>query len=220
MDARTEQALIRRTLEGHRPSAEELIRAHQGSLFLYLFRLCGKRQVAEDFAQEALFRAIARLGDFNPAYRFSTWLFTIARRLWLSSLDKKQPFARDPGTLDERSTGRTASSDLEEAESRRVQGTAIHAALQALPWTQREIVTLYHQHSWPIAEIARHMGIPVGTVKSHLHRARAKLRRELCPPAPAMQAAGVRRSAGAALESLGLPRDAPSLPGGRGEARA
>ena len=53
----------------------------------------------------------------------------------------------------------------------------LDAALAALPTQQREIMLLFHQQSWPIAEIAEHLGMPQGTIKSHLHRGRKRMRR-------------------------------------------
>jgi RNA polymerase sigma-70 factor (ECF subfamily) len=53
----------------------------------------------------------------------------------------------------------------------------IDAALTALPAQQREIMLLFHQQNWPIAEIAEHLGMPQGTIKSHLHRGRNRMRR-------------------------------------------
>lgn len=172
MSRQEEQTLIRRAAAGDREAAAICIRAHQGPVYSYILRMSGRPDIAEDVVQEAFVRALANLDRFDPRYRFSTWIFTIARRVYLNMAQKHRP-APDSEAVDravDASVGPDAGaerSDLSEALDR---------ALWQLNETQREVVILFHQFDWTIALIARHLDLPEGTVKSHLHRARRRLR--------------------------------------------
>ena len=72
---------------------EAIIGHFQAPLQSYLSRLCGSRELAEDLAQETFVRVLANLDRFDDRFRFSTWLFTIARRLWMNHLNKHRPVA-------------------------------------------------------------------------------------------------------------------------------
>lgn len=174
-----EQRLIERAAAGDKAAAEVFIRAHQASLYAYLVRMCGRPEMAEDIVQEAFFRVLTNLDRFDPRYHFSTWLFTIAKRVFMNACQRHAP-AFDSDVVD---AWRGAETPPESAAvSSEVDGNlhgALQAALMALPAEQREIVILFHQQDWPIWLIAQHMDMPEGTIKSHLHRGRKKMRRLL-----------------------------------------
>lgn len=171
-----EQALMQKAAAGDRAAAEEFIRAHQRSLYAYILRLSGRPDVAEDTVQEAFVRVLTNLHRFDPRYRFSTWLFTIAKRLYVNACQKHKPGYDTDAVGCARSNGRAPESATVEAEITVNARDAIQAALMTLPDEQREIVILFHQQDWPIALIAQHMEMPEGTVKSHLHRGRRRMR--------------------------------------------
>ncbi len=171
-----EAQLVRRAAAGDRAAAESLVRAHQNALFGFLFRMCGRGDIAEDITQEAFVRALTNLDRFDGRHRFSTWLFTIARRLLLNHLQKRKPVYDTEGVLGH--VGRSESPG--EPATRQEQGDRVKSmlrqALMGLSDEQREVLLLFHQMNWPIALIADHLGLPAGTVKSHLHRGRERLR--------------------------------------------
>jgi len=177
MDRVEEQRIIERATAGDRAAAETLIRAHQASLYAYLLRLSGKPELAEDVVQDAFVRVLTNLHRFDPRFRFSTWLFTIAKRLFVNAQQKMRPvFDTDivggwTGKPDE------PSAPAIERESVGNARAAIDRALATLGEEQREIIVLFHQMEWPITQIADYMKMPEGTVKSHLHRGRKKMRR-------------------------------------------
>ena len=176
MDRVTERDLIRRAAAGDRQAAGECVRAFQGQLYAYILRLSGRPEVAEDIVQEAFVRALTNLDRFDDRYRFSTWLFTIARRLYINAMQKLKPLYESElvGSLGSGgATPETGTIDSEVAGNARDE---IQRALQHLPAEQREVVVLFHQFDWSIAQIAGHMDMPEGTVKSHLHRGRRRLR--------------------------------------------
>lgn len=177
MNRAEEQALIERATAGEKAAAAALIRAHQTSLYAYILRLSGKPDVAEDIVQDAFVRVLKNLHRFDPRYRFSTWLFTIAKRLYVNACQKHKP------VYDSDIVGGAGGDSCEPhvptmaSEFRGHARDAIGKALAELSPEQREIIILFHQQEWPIATIATHMGMPEGTVKSHLHRGRRRMRR-------------------------------------------
>lgn len=171
-----EQEMIRRAAAGDKDAAEACIRAHQQSLYAYMLRMSGRPDVAEDIVQEAFVRVLTNLHRFDNRYRFSTWLFTIAKRLYVNSCQKHKPIY-DSNIVGAWRGGDDGPDRIAWAEE--VQDntrSVLDESLRRLPEVQREILVLFHQNSWPIALIAQHLAMPEGTVKSHLHRGRRKLR--------------------------------------------
>lgn len=176
MDRTTEQDLIHNALAGDRSAAAALVQAHQASLYAFMLRRCGRPEMAEDVVQEAFVRALTNLHRFDTRFRFSTWLFTIAKRLHCNLVQKCAP-AYDSDLVAFSADDLHDGDDALEAEEHRTRTRSdLDEALGRLPETQREIVVLFHQCDWPIARIAEHYLMPAGTVKSHLHRGRRKLR--------------------------------------------
>lgn len=174
-----ERSLITRACAGDGDAAEQIIRAHQASLYAYMLRQCNRPEVAEDIVQDAFVRALTNLERFDFRFRFSTWLFTIAKRLYVNACQKHKP-AYDSdivGAFESRGSGPDAPTIDDEVTLNAK--AALREALSSLTEEQREIIVLFHQLDWPIALIAEYMDMPEGTVKSHLHRGRQKMRRLL-----------------------------------------
>lgn len=179
MNRREEQDLIERATAGEHEAAECLIRAHQASLYSYLLRMCGKPDLAEDIVQDAFVRVLMNLHRFDPRYRFSTWLFTIAKRLLVNACQKLKPVYDSEIVGSWGSSPNDPGAPIADRETRSKTREAIDGALEQLGSQQREIIVLFHQQEWSIALIAQYMNMPEGTVKSHLHRGRKKMRRIL-----------------------------------------
>lgn len=186
-----ERRLIERAIAGDRASASEFIKAYQGSLYAYMLRMSGRPDVAEDIVQDAFVRALTNLHRFDFKFRFSTWLFTIAKRLYVNAMQKHKP-AYDSDTV-----GAAAFRGENAPETRTIDRevsvnakAALDVALSALGEEQREIVVLFHQLEWPISQIAEYMDMPQGTIKSHLHRGRQKMRSVLLEHAQLSQFVG------------------------------
>ncbi len=179
MDRAEEHALVRRAKEGDEQAIADLIRAHQDGLYCFILRMSGRPEVAEDVVQEALVRVLKNLRRFDSRFRFSTWLFTIAKRLYMNANQKLSPTfdtdavgvrpAAGPGP------GRESAHRETIANARRL----LDEVMATLPQQQREIMLLFHQLNWPIADIAQRLDMPQGTVKSHLHRGRARMKRSI-----------------------------------------
>lgn len=180
MTRAAERKLIRQAQRGSADAIEGLIRAHQQSLYAFMLRMTGRPEVAEDVVQEAFVRVMKNLDRFDTRFRFSTWLFTIAKRLHMNQVQKHSP-SYETDLLeyrqgDQAQPGTFAERD-EAMENVRV---ALDGALDSLGEQQREIVLLFHQQNWPISEIAVYMKMPEGTIKSHLHRARKRMKVQIC----------------------------------------
>jgi RNA polymerase sigma-70 factor, ECF subfamily len=171
-----EEKLISRACRGDRAAAEMLIRGHQASLYGYMLRMTGHPDVAEDVVQEAFVRVLSNLDRFDPRFRFSTWVFTIAKRLWVNACQKQKPAYNSEVVGACGQSARDESAFDDHTETRGRVRDALQSALLDLPEDQREIVVLFHQFDWPIRTIAQHMDMPEGTVKSHLHRGRRRMR--------------------------------------------
>jgi len=171
-----EHDLIRQAKAGDGDAIAALIRAHQGGLYAYLFQLSGHAETAEDIVQEAFVRVLKNLERFDTRFRFSTWLYTIAKRLYVNAAQRMKP-AYDTDMLgDRRCDGPAPGQSSADDERRQAIRDAIDFALEGLPEHQRKIIVLYHEKNWPVPRIARYLSMPEGTIKSHLHRARRRMR--------------------------------------------
>lgn len=180
LEKKREVALVRRAKRGDAEAMEALIRAHQEALYAFLLRMSGRPHIAEDIAQEAFVRVLKNLDRFDSRFRFSTWLFTIAKRLFVNAMQKHRPVYDSDTVSAFEGSGEDAPSDGSEQRERLdgIRGV-LDAGLESLNEQQREIVLLFHQLSWSITDIAEHLDMPEGTVKSHLHRARRRMRKAI-----------------------------------------
>jgi RNA polymerase sigma-70 factor (ECF subfamily) len=179
IDRLTEQQLIRKAKAGDGEAIAGLIRAHQDALYAFILRMSGRPDLAEDIVQESFVRVLRNLDRFDTRYRFSTWLFTIAKRLFVNTMQKHRP-TYDTDVVEIRQGRQPGPGSISaEWESRENIRDLIGVVLAGLNEQQREIILLFHQQSWSINEIADHLDMPEGTVKSHLHRARKRMRRAI-----------------------------------------
>lgn len=180
MTREEEQDVIRRAMRGDGEAMALLISTHKDGLYAFMLRMSGRPHVAEDIVQEAFVRVLRNIDRFDARFRFSTWLFTIAKRLYVNAMQKHRPVydtdtvgaVRDDGG--DAATAAGIATRTEELQSIR---SLLDDALRCLNEQQREIILLFHQQNWPICEIGAYLDMPEGTVKSHLHRARRKMKK-------------------------------------------
>jgi RNA polymerase sigma-70 factor (ECF subfamily) len=174
-----ETQLIGRAQAGDGAAVRELIDLHKDRLFAFIWRIIRNHHDAEEICQDAFLKAFASLDSFSKEYRFSTWLFTIGYRVCLNRMRRKRaltgeleftalPMADDQG----------ASASLESEEAAQLR-TKVWAAVDRLSTPQRATILLFYRHEMGCQEIARILELPIATVKSHLHRARNRLREML-----------------------------------------
>ena len=183
MTREREQELVLLAAAGDRAAAAELVRAHQERLVAFLLRMTGRRDTAEDVAQEAFVRALRSLPRFDPQYRFSTWLFTIARHKIVEKLryhmrdrrDMRRDEGLDHGTATAiLSAYQTNTTPSQIAESRE-QVAKLEQAIDLLEPDHREVVTLVRLAGLPYAEVAQIIGRTPEATRMLLGRALIKL---------------------------------------------
>ncbi len=181
---RVEKKLVRRAQRGDRAALREIIDQHKDRLYAFVLRTVRNHHDAEEVCQDAFLKAFRALDSFNPKYRFSTWLFTIGYRLCLNHLRRKKDAYGDTDFNRYASGEHPADDHCAQSEDARHLKNVVWDAVEKLSTAQRAAVILFYQHQQGCAEIAEVLELPVATVKSHLHRARAKLK-ELLEPAVA-----------------------------------
>ena len=165
-DKREETRLIKRAQKRDADALRTLIDLHKDRMFAFVCRMIRNRHDAEEICQEAFLKAFAALNTFDPAYRFSTWLFTIAYRLTLNTLRKKRPVDADIdfSTFADRTAGVEEQYAASE-EARKLRNTVWNTVDKLSP-PQRAAVLLFYREEQGCHEIAEVLDIPVATVKS------------------------------------------------------
>ncbi len=181
----TDEELVRSVLAGDRERFAELVVRYQARLINYLHRLVRDVEEAHDLAQEVFIRVYQALDRFDPQYRFSTWLFRVAQNAAIDLIRKRRfrlvPLTRpdEDGEgfreLEIVAEGPSAQDRLEATE----RDGRIREAIEALPWEYRELIVLRHYGELAYDEIADAKGMPLGTVKNKLFRARQMLKTAL-----------------------------------------
>lgn len=177
--------LVARAAAGDGDAFRLLVERHQARIISLLHRLCGCPERALDLAQETFLSAHRHLGSFRHESRFSTWLHSIAvnharaagrRRRPERSLD--EPAGTAPGPVEPVGREPAPSARLEHADLAR----RVATALERIDERFREVVVLADMQGATYEEIATTLDIPVGTVRSRLHRGRSELRSLLVTP--------------------------------------
>jgi RNA polymerase sigma-70 factor (ECF subfamily) len=156
-----------------------LVTRHQRYVYNLAFRLLREAGEAEDLAQEAFLRAWRGLGGFRGEAKFTTWLYRIVTNLCYNRLSglRRQLLEADLDDLDSLALSSEAEPSLavETAEQR----AFLHRQVAALPEKYRLVITLFYLQEFSYQEIAQVLDLPLGTVKTHLFRARERLKRQL-----------------------------------------
>lgn len=188
MDARSleDHELAIMAAEGSERAVRELLDRYQRPIFSLVFRLVRDRMTAEDLAQEAFVRAFTAIDSYDPARRFSSWIFKIAHNHTIDHLRKRQvetvslDGSPDATGADEQERTRIRLADTGETPDQYVEnrelGDQLETAIGALRPDYRTVVLMRHVEGYAYQEIADVMELPLGTVKTYLHRARAELR--------------------------------------------
>ncbi|MFI5378348.1 MAG: sigma-70 family RNA polymerase sigma factor [Tepidisphaerales bacterium] len=189
---RRELELLHKAQNGDRPAYGQLVLAYQDRLFNAILRMVGDREEARDLTQEAFTRGLAKLDSFRSEASPYTWLFRISLNLAISRLRKvqrKRVFSlSDPsagGSGDDQASGlldRLASPavpDPAQAAENRERDEQVLAALGRLDAEYRAVLVMRDIEGFEYQEMAEVLGLPMGTLKSRLFRARLALRDEL-----------------------------------------
>lgn len=172
-----ERSLVKQVLAGNQVALQLLIRQYQKLVTHMVWRLVKNKEDREEVCQDVFIKVYDSLSTFKFDSKLSTWIATIAYRMSLNHLKK---FNRNKETEDlELVEFKLESSfnGVEEADFAKF----IHQLIEQLPDTYKTILTLYHMEGFSYPEIVKVTGLPEGTVKSYLFRARKKLK-ELSEP--------------------------------------
>ena len=178
--AETETAKIARGLrERDMELLADLVERCQHRLVRYLLYLTGRREYAEDLAQETWIRVLQRGSQYNGRQRFDPWLFAIARNLAIDYLRKKRKAVQTASLPDDRDEILLVSSSGPspfEAAARSQDAMRLAGRLQILAPLYREALLLRFQEDLSLAEMALVLGAPTTTVTSRIYRGLAALR--------------------------------------------
>lgn len=178
----TDGDLVARALTGHGDAYGEILGRYQRPVFTLVLRMVKDRSVAEELAQDAFLKAFEKLSSYDQGRKFSSWMFKIAhnttidhlRRRSVSTVSLDEPVGGDedgPVRSVEDTETLAPDADLERLELSR----ALTAVVGELRPEYREVVLLRYQVGLEYAEIAEAAGLPLGTVKTYIHRARKEL---------------------------------------------
>jgi RNA polymerase sigma-70 factor (ECF subfamily) len=186
LQALADQEVVALAKAGKEAAYRELLRRYERPGFSLIFRMVRDRSLAEDLAQETFVKVLNALGSYRPEYKFSSWIFKIANNAAIDQLRRREldtlsldgsPEARTADEIEATALQATdrAESPLEELESRET-GAAIERAIGRLRPEYRTCILLRHVEGRSYEEIADVMDLPLGTVKTYIHRARLELR--------------------------------------------
>jgi RNA polymerase sigma-70 factor (ECF subfamily) len=174
-----DESLTIRSQGGDEEAFAQLVDRHQRGVCRFVARLIGTRD-AEDLAQEAFLRAHQALPRFRGESTFRTWLYRIARNLCWTELRKRgrrgESTMLGDDSLEVRLLPDDSVSDLAEESARADLATRVREHVGTLPAPYREVLTLFYLDEMHYEEIAVILDVPIGTVKTWIHRARLRLR--------------------------------------------
>ncbi|MDY7089303.1 MAG: RNA polymerase sigma factor [Actinomycetota bacterium] len=166
--AHDDHELLRLVAAGDASALSRLYERHSGPLFGYLHRLAGDRMTAEEILQDTMLAVWRSAGAFEGRAKVSTWLFGVARRQAHNRLRVRS--APEPSLPADRPDHAAGPEELAIAAAG---GTPVATAIDRLPAHHRDVIALVFVAGLPLADVAEVLAIPVGTVKSRLHHARA-----------------------------------------------
>ncbi len=187
--AATDQEVVVQARLGREVAYRELVRRYERPIFSLIYRMVRDRELAEDLAQETFVKALNAIDSYRPEYKFSSWIFKIANNAAIDHLRRKElstlsldgsPHAQTPEAMQATALqiGDRLETPLEELEAREL-GGEIEAAIARLRPEYRSCILMRHVEGRAYEEIAQILDLPLGTVKTYIHRARNELRQAL-----------------------------------------
>jgi RNA polymerase sigma-70 factor, ECF subfamily len=169
----TDEELVRRFVSGQRGAFDVLVARHERRVYNLAYRMLGRRDDALDAAQETFLACYRKVHGFRGGSAFTTWLHRVALNVCYDALRRRS--REDPAREEDRIEP-PAVADPADASATAVD---VRRALLEVPKDFRAVLVLHDVQGVPYEEIAAAVGVPVGTVKSRLHRGRVALARAL-----------------------------------------
>jgi RNA polymerase sigma-70 factor, ECF subfamily len=176
----SDERLAQQALGGHADAFDTLVRRYYQRVLGLCRKLLGDPEAAHDAAQEVFVRAYSKLHLYDPSRRFSAWLLTVATRLCISRSQRRgrEPHPREELTEADGGVADEGPSPPEQAERAEL-AERVAEAVRSLPELYKPVCILRHIEGLSYPEIAEATGLPIGTVKIHLFRAKTHLRESL-----------------------------------------
>ena len=185
----TDQEVVLLARSGREAAYRELIRRYERPVFALLFRMVRDRELAEDLSQETFIKALNAIESYRPEFKFSSWIFKIANNAAIDHLRRREldtlsldgsPHAETPEAMQATALqiGARQESPLDTVEAKEL-GSEIEEAIGRLRPEYRSCILLRHVEGRAYEEIAEMLDLPLGTVKTYIHRARNELRQTL-----------------------------------------
>lgn len=182
----SDQEVVSLAKDGVDEAYRELIRRYERPVFSLVFRMVRNRELAEDLAQETFIKVLNAIQSYRPEFKFSSWVFKIANNAAIDHLRKREldtlslegsPHADTPELIEATALqiGERGENQLDEVANRELGGT-IEEAIAKLRPEYRSCILLRHVEGRSYEEIAEMLNLPLGTVKTYIHRARNELR--------------------------------------------
>jgi len=180
--ATSDRDLVASAVHGVEGSFEELVRRYQRPISAYVYRMVGDYEAALDLTQEIFMKVYASLARYRSEFKFSTWIYKIAHNAAVDHLRRNT--AREQsivkGTEGDHyelpiESGRLTPEQESERRERRIE---IETVVKTLPAAYRELIILRHSQDLTYEEIVEVTGLPLGTVKNRLFRAREMMRQQ------------------------------------------
>jgi RNA polymerase sigma-70 factor (ECF subfamily) len=182
----SDQEVVLQAREGLEAAYRELIRRYERPIFSLIYRMVRDRALAEDLSQETFIKALNAIDSYRPEYKFSSWIFKIANNAAIDQIRRREldtlsldgsPHATTPDEIEATALQVSARglSPLEALESSEL-GGQIEQAIGRLRPEYRSCILLRHVEGLAYEELAELMNLPLGTVKTYIHRARNELR--------------------------------------------
>ncbi len=185
----SDKDLVELCLKGDERAARELLVRFERPVFSLIHRMVRDRELAEDLAQETFVRTLNNLKRYDPSYKFSSWLFKIGYNLTIDHLRKKElsvvsiQGAPDALTSDQQAATAITLTTPDERPDQLLEakqlGSEIEQAIDALRPEYQTAILLRHVEGYSYEEISEVMDVPLGTVKTYIHRARNELKETL-----------------------------------------
>ena len=179
-------SLVRRCLKDDPDAYRFLVERYQGEVYGLSLRILGRPEDAEDLTQETFLRAFRALARYDPTRPFGAWLHTIASRLCIDHHRRNRAKLVSLTQPEEGTSGEERTLEIldpsdrpDEAVEKSELASRLDALVAQLPPDSRAAILLRHQQDLPYEEIARVLGVPIGTVKARIHRARIMLKQKL-----------------------------------------
>ncbi len=178
--ARQDFNLVMMALDGDQKAYAELLGRYRDAIYFMLLKMVNNKTDAEDLTIEAFGKAFKSIGQYTPAFAFSTWLFKIATNNCIDYLRRKSKSGQklEDSTVDEDGYDTPLPSDTLDPEERMIHDQKVslmHTVVAKLKPRYRQLVEMRYFEERSYEEIAEEMKLPIGTVKAQLFRARELL---------------------------------------------